>query len=215
MPDLSGFPALDVAIGLFFLYFLLSTVLSSINEAIANLLGWRANTLEDAIRSLVADPKVKRGWKEWVGRVDTRGLETGSTVQSERDGVKVEADLTSAVLDHWRIRALVRDPRSPVRRRSRPSYLPPRALSLAIAETLAQGAPDSPKGPTLWQRADQSILDQATAVLDKLPQGQTREVLQKAAANAEGSWRDSGLRSSVPSTTPWNAPRAGTSARSS
>jgi len=180
MPDLSGFPALDVAIGLFFLYFLLSTVLSSINEAIANLLGWRAKTLEDAIRSLVDDPKVRRGWKEWIGRVKKKG----SAVESGAGGVEVEADLTNAVFDHWRIKALVRDPNSSIRRRSRPSYLPPRALSLAIAETLAKGAPDSPEGPTPWQQADEKILARATDVLKKLPEGQTRAVLQKAAANA-------------------------------
>lgn len=121
MPDLSGFPALDVAIGLFFLYFLLSTISSSINEAIANLLGWRAKTLEDAIRSLVDDPKVRRGWKEWFGRVHKKGLEKGSTVESKRDDVTVAADLTSELFDHWRIRALVRlpDPRFDVARAPR------------------------------------------------------------------------------------------------
>ena len=35
MPDLTGFPALDVAIGLAFLFFLLSTICSAISEAIA------------------------------------------------------------------------------------------------------------------------------------------------------------------------------------
>ncbi len=95
MPDLSGFPALDVAIGLFFLYFLLSTVASSINEAIANLLGWRAKTLEDAIRRLVGDPKVKRGWKEWVGRVHKKGVT--EEVESERDDVSVAADLAPSL----------------------------------------------------------------------------------------------------------------------
>ena len=87
--------------------------MSSINEAIANLLGWRAKTLEDAIRSLVDDPEVRRGWKEWVGRVDKKGLKKGSAVESEHDDVKVEADLTSAVFDHWRIRARRRPSPSP------------------------------------------------------------------------------------------------------
>jgi len=234
MPDLSGFPALDVVIGMFFLYFLLSTVLSSINEAIANLLGWRAKTLEDAIRSLVDDPKVRRGLGEWGGRVNKRGvkepsaaerkrrgLEKGDVVQSEGSEVKVPADLTSEVLNHWRVKALVRDPESSWRRRSRPSYLPPRALSLAIAETLAKGAPDpstgtntarapgpaedaapqdgpaeeatpgeAPHAPTAvtpWQQANEDIFAEAKDVLNKLPAGQVREVLQKAAANTAGT----------------------------
>jgi hypothetical protein len=50
------------------------------------------------------------------------------------------AGTTGRVFDHWRIKALVRDPADPRRRRRRmrPSYLPPRAFSLALAETIAQ-----------------------------------------------------------------------------
>jgi hypothetical protein len=184
VPDLGGLPALEVIIGLAFLYFLLSTVCSAINEGIANVLGWRAKTLEDAIRNMVGDPEVKRGWKEWFGRIHKKGLKDPDAVASERDSVRVPADLTSAVFDHWRIQALVRNPRSSARRRRRPSYLPPRAFSLAIAETLAKGAPDRPEGPSLWQQADDEILERAQAVLESLPEGQTRRVLQKAAANA-------------------------------
>ena len=60
MTGLTNIPALDVAIGLAFLYFVLSTAISMINEAIANVLGWRAKTLEDAVRSLLGEPKVRR-----------------------------------------------------------------------------------------------------------------------------------------------------------
>src|SRR4051812_2115805 len=62
MPDLGGLPALDAAVGMVFVFFLLSTACSMVNESIANVLGWRAKTLEDAIRNLLGDPKVKRGW---------------------------------------------------------------------------------------------------------------------------------------------------------
>jgi hypothetical protein len=115
----------------------------------------------------------------------------------------------------------VRDPESSVRRRRRPSYLPPRALSLAIAETLAKGAPhpstgtntasaagpagdaapqggsaeeakpeDPPHAPravTPWQQANEDIFAGAQGALNKLPVGQVREVLQKAAANTAGT----------------------------
>ena len=47
--DLGGLAILDVVIGLVALFFLLSTALSSINEAVANILGWRGKTLEDAL----------------------------------------------------------------------------------------------------------------------------------------------------------------------
>ena len=67
MPDLSGLPALDVAIGLAFLFFLLSTVCAAVNEAIANVLGWRAKTLEAAISKVVDDPELKRTAGEKFG----------------------------------------------------------------------------------------------------------------------------------------------------
>jgi hypothetical protein len=53
MPSLSGNAALDVLIGLFFLYFLLSIVCSSINEGIAAVLRMRARYLERGIHKLL------------------------------------------------------------------------------------------------------------------------------------------------------------------
>src|SRR4051812_31700157 len=66
MPGVGGPPALDVAIGLIAVFFLLSTALSAINEGIASILGWRAKTLEDAIRNLLGDPKVKQSLRDLV-----------------------------------------------------------------------------------------------------------------------------------------------------
>jgi hypothetical protein len=55
MPDLSGLPALDVAIGLAFIYFVLSIVCSAVNEGIAATLRLRAKDLERGIRSMLGD----------------------------------------------------------------------------------------------------------------------------------------------------------------
>jgi len=52
-----GSEVLDVAIGLFVIYLILSTVCSGINEAIAGLLAKRAATLEEGLRSLLRDPQ--------------------------------------------------------------------------------------------------------------------------------------------------------------
>jgi hypothetical protein len=179
VPDLSGFPALDVAVGLTLLYFLLSTFCSMVNEGIANVLGWRAKTLEDALRNMLGDPQVKRGWREWLGRIGTQA--------PAEPGEAVPTDLTSELFAHWRITGLVRNPGSTRRRRSRPSYLPPRAFSLAVAETLAQQAPDAAAGPSPWEQADHQILEGVERSLASLPKGQVRQVLHKAAVNAEGS----------------------------
>jgi hypothetical protein len=52
-----NFPALDVAVGLVFLYFILSLICSGINEAIASRLRWRAQDLERGLWELLQDPK--------------------------------------------------------------------------------------------------------------------------------------------------------------
>jgi hypothetical protein len=66
VPSVSGNAALDVLIGLFFLYFLLSIVCSSINEGIASVFRLRAAYLERGIRVLLADPaKAKEFYAHW------------------------------------------------------------------------------------------------------------------------------------------------------
>jgi hypothetical protein len=60
MLDLTGLPALDLAIALAFIFFLLSTLAATIQEFIAAILGLRARTLEQGLRSLLEDPK--HGW---------------------------------------------------------------------------------------------------------------------------------------------------------
>jgi hypothetical protein len=165
VPDLGNLPALDVAIGLAFVFFLLSTVCSGINEAIASSMGWRAKTLEDAVGNLLAHGE----WKE------------------ERDGKAHDRDLPTELFEHWRVRALVRDPSSRHRRRKRPSYMPPRAFSLALAETLAKGpqGPEPEKSP--WELADDEILARVKAAMKALPEGQARALVYKAAINADGT----------------------------
>jgi hypothetical protein len=56
----SGYGAIDVLIGLAFLYLLLSTVCSAINEAIATALNLRAKDLEKGIRKLLGDDEAAK-----------------------------------------------------------------------------------------------------------------------------------------------------------
>ena len=60
MLDLTGSPALDLAIGLAFIFFLLATLASAIHELLASALGLRARTLEQGLRSMLEDPE--KGW---------------------------------------------------------------------------------------------------------------------------------------------------------
>ncbi len=54
---MSSSQVLEIAIGLMFVYLLVSTVSSGIKEVIARLFDMRAKTLESAIRNMLADPK--------------------------------------------------------------------------------------------------------------------------------------------------------------
>jgi hypothetical protein len=60
VPDLTGLPALDVAIGLAFIYFVLSLVCSAVNEAIATVMRLRAAELKRGIRAIVGDAMLER-----------------------------------------------------------------------------------------------------------------------------------------------------------
>jgi hypothetical protein len=51
-----GSSIFDVAIGLTFLYFLMSMIVSHINEVISGIMGWRAKDLDAAVRRMLADP---------------------------------------------------------------------------------------------------------------------------------------------------------------
>lgn len=186
VPDVGGVPALDVAIGLAFMFFLLSTVCSALNEAIASILGWRAKTLEDAIRNLLGDRRGPVSWGEKLsdalrGAFGRRQKQEDTTAPAPRS--TVPSDLTSALFGHWRITALVRDPDSRRRRRSRPSYLPAGAFSLALAETLARGAPSTPEGESPWALEDKQVLRRVETALGDIPATE-RPMLQHAAKNS-------------------------------
>jgi len=81
MLDLGQLPALDVAVGLAFMYFLLSIVCSSIGEVFASIFKLRAQTLETGVRALLgsknAADKFFEDWRlqalgtpKWTGNPD-------------------------------------------------------------------------------------------------------------------------------------------------
>src|SRR3954447_23555457 len=115
MPDLTGFPALDVLIGMLFVYVLFSLICSAINEAIASLFAWRAKNLETAIRNMLDDEKGEGG-----------------------------TNLTREFYDDPRIKSLSRRPHKAFTQpglfktgRRLPSYIPPRTFALALLDTAA------------------------------------------------------------------------------
>jgi hypothetical protein len=202
--NISGFPAFETVVGLAFLFFLLSTVCSSINESIANVLGWRAKTLEDALRNMFDDPGVKRHWKEWFGRLSDRAVRVARAHTAARrsavgtseeraeakaavDDALQEAHLTELVMSNHHIRSLVRNPDSPHRRRARPSYLPPETLSRALTETLLAGPTASAPERSLWEAGNEALMKRLNEAIDGLPAGGARDTLRRAALDADQS----------------------------
>src|SRR5512146_960406 len=57
---MTSFPALDIAIGLSFVYLLLSLIVTTVNEMIAAMLQKRAKFLEQGIEQLVMDPEIQK-----------------------------------------------------------------------------------------------------------------------------------------------------------
>ena len=197
MPDLTGFPALDVAIGLAFLFFLLSTACSAINEAIAAMLGWRAKTLEDGLARMLGDPKRKKSLGTWfrsvVGFVYKHPKPKGSDPQATKREDPL-GDLTAEVLKHWSVAGLVRDADARSRRRAQPSYLPPDVVSLAVTEVVAKRAkPDAIKPArsegataTPWAVSNDKLFRAINDFLGKFPLEGSRGLLIEAATKAEG-----------------------------
>jgi hypothetical protein len=135
MPSLSGFAPLDIAIGLTFVYVLLSVFCSAVQEAIAGVFAWRAKTLEEALRNLLEDNGAsgEMGAPAAVAPVDTEAVNpppepprgTVSAAQQGRDGT-----LKDQVLSHGLIRPLYRGGR-------KPSYLSPKLFALALLDIVA------------------------------------------------------------------------------
>lgn len=59
-----GSAILDIAIGLVFVYLVLSLVVTAANEVIASRLRWRAQNLYEGMRELLRDPKDKQSWAD-------------------------------------------------------------------------------------------------------------------------------------------------------
>jgi hypothetical protein len=107
---LLDFAALDVALGLIFVYLVLALVCSALNEAIASALGWRAKFLRAGIANLL-DPADNRN-----GQV-----------------------LAKVLYDHPLVNALIR-PVGRAGKLRYPSYLPARVFTSALLDFDGQGA---------------------------------------------------------------------------
>lgn len=113
MPDVTGLAALDVFIGMAFLFFLLATVVAAINELIQTALNARARTLAKGIATLVEPARV--------------------------DAFFGERQIRRLAKPAGRLRGLLSSLPGVADQR-RPSYVPARAFALTILETATRAA---------------------------------------------------------------------------
>jgi hypothetical protein len=142
MPSISGQPAVDVAIGLFFAFFLLSVVCSAVNEALATAFAWRSETLLAALRSMLADDGAKPVRAQQTNGRATDPIAGEPPARSEGSGG--DRALITRLLDHPLIRSLADETSRNQLRRTVPSYIPPRTFALALLDTVTDktDAPD-------------------------------------------------------------------------
>jgi hypothetical protein len=172
MSDLTGSPALDVAIGLAFIFLLLSLLASAIQEQIAAWFALRASTLEKGLRNMLEN---------------SAAAPAGSEVPDVPDQVE-ERTLVDDFYAHPLIRSLYKGAKFLPRRTEKrqgtpwetgrlPSYISPRAFAVALMDTLAPNAlaPDAQGNPRTPQ--DMTAAVRAAIAETQIPEGLKHQLL--------------------------------------
>jgi hypothetical protein len=159
---------LEVAIGMAFIYLLLSLFCTAFNEAIASILGSRAKNLEKGIQSLFTD-----------------GLKSERGVDGKGGGVRA-ITLTEAIYDHGLVQSLYRSTASEQATgllsrlgNHLPSYIPSRIFSSALLDVLFPQT-------TATVGANQSNLGGMLAELETLPDSKAKQAICTLVKQAGG-----------------------------
>ena len=201
--DLTGLPALDLAIGLSFVFLLLSLLASAAQEAIAQMLALRSRTLLDGVRNMLEDETPTTDPRDVdrasvanaVAPPTTTPTEPGDAPASptgpgdapasaglEPDtsrvekGIKAAEGLTNLVYAH----PLIKSSYTSGLFRSRlrlPSYIAPRSFALALVDTLAPEAAKPNADGTPRESKDVIAATRRYIVGLKLPQQLSRPLL--------------------------------------
>src|SRR6266702_538701 len=179
---------LEVAIGMAFIYLLLSLFCTAINEAIAGFLGSRAKNLEKGIRSLFTD-----------------GLKTAET-KDGNGGVTPAVTLAEAIYDHGLIQSLYRSnigekATSWYNRSHLPSYIPSRTFASALFDVLFPAV--APVSDSAGTTQAPTHLPAMLAEVEKLPESKAKEAICPLVKQAGGDiattrlalegWYDDGM----------------------
>jgi hypothetical protein len=174
MPDIGG-QLLDVALGLTFIFLVLSLVCSLFQELIATALSWRAEFLERGIRRMLCDPAEPRAHADRA----EQGLRRLRGMFSSDD-----KDIDRAFSDKLLKSPFIREKLAPnmvTARRAVPSYLSSRTFALALFDTLTHNR----EGADVIAKIDNALEDDG-AVPHKGVRRQLRLMLDDAEKDLEG-----------------------------
>lgn len=152
---LSGF--LDIAIGLIFLYLVLSLICTIINELVATTLAVRAKTLAKTMRTLIDDPQIREAFYN-------HGLITNAAQASREGAGDVQKGQIYIPPDN-----------------KHPSYFDARTVALALLDSIT---PKDQRDPEA--QAEFPTLDQIKDSVAKLGDSNIRDVLLSSLATAGG-----------------------------
>jgi hypothetical protein len=168
-----SFPALDVALGLFFVYFVLALVCSALNEVIATAAGWRSTDLERGLRNLFKDPKALKKF-EALEAFEKHPLVKGLFDPRRADKAAKAAKSSGRRFLHQKI---LRGQFPPSRY---PSYIPSRTFATAVLGFASEAIKDE-KGKDVKQQLRK--LDESIAAIPSEP---VREALTSLLHHAQG-----------------------------
>jgi len=169
-----GSEILEVAIGLAFVYLLLSLVCSVMNEWIAGVFSMRAKNLEVGIQSLFSDGTL--------------------TIPAVGDKPETKKNLADAIYDHGLIQSLYRADGldNMLKRVGRPSYIPSNLFAMALIDILAPADAGGPKSITAVRSAVANLPEGAARQALLTLVGQAGDDVAKARAAIE-NWYNSGM----------------------
>jgi hypothetical protein len=156
-----GSPVLDVAIGLIFVYLLLSLIVSAIREGVEAWMKSRAGHLELGIRTLLQDLNGEGLARAIYEHPLIFGLYVGDYRPPPGGGRRV------------------------ARRSTLPSYIPARSFAVALLDVVARGAPVVEGGAVASSKP--ISLDGVRKSLERLQNAQVRRALVSALDMSQGS----------------------------
>jgi len=168
---------LDTAIGLVFVYFLLSLIASGIQEVVAGIFAWRGTYLARGIDVILDNNSAAAfGWAgvcEWLlAHFSNKSLPTAAgrlaKTIADQNGPATPAQQTLQRVLSVHAHPLMKGTPSAV-----PSYIPARNFSLALLQTLRDGS----KAP---------LFSQAERTIDALPDGDLKSTLSAFLESAGG-----------------------------